>query len=135
MYSINEQRNIARKRAALDLFLKTELDKSNVDAYHAFEAAFKALRTVEKGTMSEFRQTPEYRDIRAYLNIHELIAVGIHQGVLDEDVCFEFWAGELIDAYRSGKTVVDLVREDSPLSYVAFERAYYRWVERENRER
>jgi hypothetical protein len=33
-----------------------------------------------------------------YLNVHELLAVGIHQDVLDDNVSFSFWHRELMRA-------------------------------------
>jgi hypothetical protein len=43
-YGIWSQRSIARKRAALDLFLKTELDKAMVDAYDKYMQGVKVLK-------------------------------------------------------------------------------------------
>jgi len=37
-----------------------------------------------------------YRHILKYLNIHELVAVGIKNRVFDDDVCFNFWGDVLV---------------------------------------
>ena len=41
---IGVQRSIARKRAAIDFFLKTEMDEKMWDAYHNSRKGFGALR-------------------------------------------------------------------------------------------
>jgi hypothetical protein len=130
-YGIWSQRSIARKRAALDLFLKTELDKAMVDAYDKYKQGVKVLK--DDTDMEEFCQKSEYGHIRSALNIHELVAVGIHNGVLDRKVCFEFWADELMDAYRDCKRVVEHARkepEGSRLTYVDLERLNNTWMRR-----
>ena len=96
------QRGLAKRRAALDFFFKTEMDKSIVDAYNSYETAiekFQEHKSVEK----LYDDDADYRSVRAYLNIHELVAVGIHTGVLDDKVCYDFWSDELMDAYEDGE--------------------------------
>ncbi|SRR6266487_1343926 len=131
VYSIRAQRSIARKRAALDVFFKTELDKAIIDAYDRSYQAIGALNAAT--SMEEFCKTAEYHDIKSCLNIHELVAVGIHNGVLDEDVCFEFWADELMDVVRNCKRVIDFDRTQpggSPFTYVDLERLNKTWIKR-----
>jgi Domain of unknown function (DUF4760) len=82
LVSILVQRGLAKRRAALDFFFKTEMDKSIVDAYNSYETAiekFQEHKSVEK----LYDDDADYRSVRAYLNIHELVAVGIHTGVLN----------------------------------------------------
>src|ERR1700676_1041983 len=93
--SILVTKSIARKRAAIDFFLKTDMDKGMVDAHKDFEAALEILKT-HKGTMAEFSKLDAYKNIRAYLNIHELVAVGIKNKAFDEQVCYNFWSDALV---------------------------------------
>jgi hypothetical protein len=97
--SILVTKSIARKRAAIDLFLKTDMDKGMVDAHAAFEEAVIALKEhlKEGKTIEEFcKDGKAYKDVRAYLNIHELLAVGIKNKVFDEDVCYNYWSDALV---------------------------------------
>jgi hypothetical protein len=66
-YSIHVQRKLVRSRAAIDFFLKTDLDKSMVDAHAAFEAAAEKLGEAKEGgiAIEEFCKTEEYKRIRA----------------------------------------------------------------------
>ena len=91
--AIRTQRDIARKRAAVDVFIKTEMDDKMIAAYDAFHAGLNEMRNAK--SIAEFctseTTSQHYFAIRKYLNIHELIAVGIHKRVLDEDVCHRYW--------------------------------------------
>ncbi|QHO76519.1 hypothetical protein ACH79_31770 [Bradyrhizobium sp. CCBAU 051011] len=98
--SVQSQREIARKRAAIDFFLKTEMDKDTLASHTKFVAASDVLKELnEGGDFSEFIGTGHYYAMRDYLNLHELIAVGILNEVFDDNVCYEFWSGELRRAY------------------------------------
>lgn len=126
--SILVQRGIAKRRAAIDFFFKTEMDKSIVDAYHAFESAMEKFK--EHGSVENlYNDEADYRSVRAYLNIHELVAVGIHKRVLDEKVCFDFWSDELMDAYEDGKPLIEYLRTlGSEFAYTDLEKLNNKWV-------
>jgi hypothetical protein len=90
IWNIQSQRQIARKRAAFDVFLKTETDEKMLTAYDNFHAGIiemKKVTSVEEFCTSELTR-PHYLWIRKYLNVHELIAVGIRENVLDSNVCY-----------------------------------------------
>ena len=131
VYGILDQRSIARKRAALDLFVRTELDTAMVETYNKYNKAVESLR--DDTDIEEFSKTEEYRLVRSALNIHELVAVGIRDKVLDGEVCFDFWSDELMDAYRNCKRVIDHARlppKGTHFTYADLERLNDRWVRR-----
>ncbi len=84
--SVLVQRNIARKRTAIDFFLKTEMDDKMLAAYAKSREGSKLLR--EGAPTDHFITTDHYPLVRKYLNIHELMAADIDNGVLDEKTCF-----------------------------------------------
>jgi hypothetical protein len=104
VYSIHVTRSVARKRAAVDFFLKTDMDAGMVTAYAAFQDALiawekhlKENKPVEKFIRDDTGAfTKGYRDITSYLNIHELVAVGIKNKVFDGNVCYNFWSDALV---------------------------------------
>jgi hypothetical protein len=133
--ALRVQRDVARKRAALDVFFKTEMDSAIVGAFRDYENAIDGFDPT-KTTIDEFADTPEYRSIRSYLNIHELIAVGIHNGVLDDGVCFEYWGDEILNAWPDCGLVIAHARtykRGSPLTYIDLERLYKEWCKRQDR--
>jgi hypothetical protein len=129
--SIKNQQEIARKRAAMDFFIKTEMDRSTLEAHKSFTAAVGALQAhLEKGReLSEFANTDSYWAIRDYLNLHELMGVGINQGVFDDNVCFDFWSGELEKAYNQTRPLIEYIQRlpDWKNSYIELEKVNNRW--------
>jgi hypothetical protein len=59
---------------------------------------------------SSFAGSDEYWAIRDYLNLHELMAVGILKNVFDDHVCHDFWAGELQRAYQGAIPLINYVQ-------------------------
>ncbi len=108
LYSIHEQRKIARRRAAIDFFLKTDMDKAMVDAYGHYLKGVEVLN--QAASMADFHKTPEYTHVRAYLNIHELVAVGIKNKVLDETTCYNYWSAVLVGHCEETKTLISYIR-------------------------
>jgi hypothetical protein len=111
--SISTQKKIARKRAAIDYFLKTEMDGETKKSHEEFKKAIDPLKMIvtDKGEMqNSFANTEEYWAIRNYLNLHELLAVGVLKAVFDEEVCFDFWSGELVLAYEDTLPLIRYVQ-------------------------
>jgi hypothetical protein len=111
--SIGTQKKIARKRAATDFFLKTEMDRETLESHKRFTEAIDGLKMIvtDKGEMqSSFANTKSYWAIRDHLNLHELMAVGLLNGIFDDDVCFDFWSGELVRAYEDTLPLIKYVQ-------------------------
>jgi len=137
IWSICSQRSIARKRAAVDVFIKTEMDEKMIVAYDCFHAGLNEMKKAKN--IEEFCKSdpsrPHYLAIRKYLNIHELIAVGIKENVLDETVCYEYWADTLTNGYSDAKPVIDYVRNrpKNKYTYSELEALNLGWLERKNK--
>jgi Domain of unknown function (DUF4760) len=111
--SIKSQREIARKRAATDFFLKTEMDHENLESHKKYTRALAKLASIVESNgeiQNDFAESDEYWAIRDYLNLHELMAVGILKNVFDDHVCHDFWAGELLRAYHGAMPLIDYVQ-------------------------
>jgi Domain of unknown function (DUF4760) len=129
--SIESQREIARKRAAMDFFVKTDMDSHTLVQHKNFKKACEKLKehlSVNK-PLEEFFGTDEYNSIRDYLNLHELMGVGINRQVLDDSVCEDFWAGELHRAWRDTKPLIEWIQNlpDEAGTYVELVKVYKRW--------
>jgi hypothetical protein len=111
--SISIQKGIARKRAAIDFFLKTEMDPDAKKSHDEYKKAIDPLRMIvtDKGVMgNSFANTDHYWAIRNYLNLHELLAVGVLKAVFDKKVCYDFWSGELVLAYIEALPLIKYVQ-------------------------
>jgi hypothetical protein len=134
--SIRSQREIARKRAAMDFFAKTEMDRDTLASHKKFTDAVAMLDTHLKAgnPCSGFVSTPEYWHIRDYLNLHELMAVGVRNDVFDDQVCFNFWSRELGDAYRRTKPLIEYIQTkeaDEQDTYTELVSLALRWLQKE----
>jgi hypothetical protein len=133
--SIQSQREISRKRAATDFFLKTEMDKDALASHKRFVDASSSLKGLMKDErrIDEFVGTDHYFAMRDYLNLHELIAVGILNEVFDDTVCYEFWSGELRRAYEDTGRFITYIQSlpGEKGSYVEMAKLADRWRERD----
>jgi len=115
---------VARRRAAIDFFLKTDLDEKMLDAHKEFEAAVKKLKlhlsSEQSISIFEDSNAADYRAIWKYLNVHELVAVGIKNRVFDDDVCYNFRADVLVRHARETKAVIDHEVESEGAPSAAF---------------
>jgi hypothetical protein len=134
--SIESQREIARKRAAMDFFAKTDMDSHTLAQHKNFKKACKKLSNHlrENKPLEEFSKTDEYDSIRDYLNLHELMGVGINREVFDDFVCEDFWAGELYRAYRDTKPLIEWIQKQpgEAETYVELIKIATRWQARDN---
>jgi hypothetical protein len=137
IWGIWSQRSIARKRAAIDVFIKTEMDEKMTEAYDKFHAGLDKMRnakSVEEFCTAEALR-PDYLAIRKYLNVHELVSVGIRKKVLDETVCNAYWADALTNGYRDAKPVLDYVRNRprNKYTYSDLEQMNSKWLQQMKR--
>jgi hypothetical protein len=132
--SIQSQRTIARKRAAFDIFLKTETDEKMLTAYDNFHKGVIAMgKAPDAAAFCTSEGTREsYLWIRKYLNVHELVAVGIREEVLDPDVCYHYWADTLINNVSEAKSVLDFLktRLKNKYTYTDLQALNEEWVKR-----
>jgi hypothetical protein len=101
-FAIRAQRDIARRRAAIDFFLKTETDEKLIKMYNTFCD----LNTLHKAVTSQAaydnfkNKKTEFEETRAFLNILELIAVGVNQKAFSDRVSYDYWGDVLMDGWE-----------------------------------
>src|ERR1700730_14988510 len=96
------QRDVARRRAAIDFFLKTEMDTNIIDLFKQFEETTPLI----PGLLSSPTfgpKSPEHYTLRKWLNICELIAVGVNKGAFSERVSLDYWGDVLPDSFKTAK--------------------------------
>ena len=108
--SLLTQKEIARKRAAVDVFLKTEMDKEMVKAYRAYEDGLEKSKQYQDIDHFQKADIEAYRAVRTYLDVNELICIGIERKAFDQRVCYGFWHGVLNRARTEGAAIIDHAR-------------------------
>jgi hypothetical protein len=126
------QKNVARKRAAVDFFIKTEMDKHLLDAYDEFWDGIKRMNTmalIDFATAEDKDIQKYYFAVRKYLNVHELIAVGLKNGMFDNQTCYDFWCDVLIRGVDASRPLIDLLRQrpGHEETYSELDRLYDSW--------
>ena len=131
LYSVHVTRTIARKRATIDFFLKTEADKNILELFQNFADHVDIVKKQidDQKSPSEIMKTSEYKTVHACLNMHELIAVEIEHKVFDDTVAYGFWNGALVGHCASASPIIDFSRTDpSDLSaYISMLALNKRW--------
>lgn len=131
---IRSARANARKRNTLDLILHQESDKELIDSRIKFND-IKAgdIRLGTYGTPDR-KNSDEAQTIRKVLNLHELTAVAIQEGVIDERVYRRWFNSTYISDHEvtKGYIVAARVTYANPCAFVEFERAATRWKDDPN---
>lgn len=129
IWAIFAQRDIARRRAAIDFFLKTEMDKDLLALYDVFKEKASIIRSLPN--LSAYTTTPEYKEIRKFLNICELIAVGVNEKAFSNRVSYSYWGDILLRGYRDAERLINHVRRDAAEgtmhTYIDLERLCKKW--------
>ena len=128
---IADGRKTAKRRGTLDLILHQESDRELVEARVEFNK-IKAgeIRPSTYGKPDK-RGTPQAETIRKVLNIHELTAVAIQEGVIDECVYRRWFNNTFISDYETTKDYIVEMRKtfDNPKGFCEFEQTALRWKE------
>lgn len=135
-YSIHVQRQIARKRATIDFFLKASMDKECLKIYEDFKIEVSNFNTPDFD-FDTYEGTNGYRAVRVWLNICELVSVGINRKVFDDRLAFDCWGDLLPWCYSACSPFVRWFRskKGSELSYIDLRATSRRWRKQTVREK
>lgn len=126
--SITTNRDIARKRATLDVILKSESDYYFERIYSVFASEKKRKSGLEAllnaDTDSERKAKLE---VDNFLNHYELIAISISQNILDEEFYKDWMRSTYIKHYKESEAYIEGIRKDNPKAYICFEGLAKKW--------
>ncbi|MEL6792629.1 MAG: DUF4760 domain-containing protein [Pseudomonadota bacterium] len=113
--AIRANRDIARKKASLDLIVQAEA----TEYFQTLRRAFHSIRNDEAGFEQIFAPTnPEIlkqrQAVLSYLNHYELIAMGISDGTLDESVYRNYMRSILVRDWFAAEPFVRHIRAPTP---------------------
>jgi hypothetical protein len=122
--------HIARRRASIDFLLKTETDRTAIELYDKFKEKAPKITTVPDPSDARRR---DYNDIRSWLNICELIAVGVNKGAFSKSISFDYWGDVIPRSYQTAERLIHDIRnnpeEGSQHTCVELEKLATRWAE------
>lgn len=125
--SISAQREIARRRATLDMLASRQWDHDYLKARRIFNA--------HAGDSSVLWLDDQHSDseqsnaIRAILNEYELIAIGIDEGILDENLYRRWFKTQVLRDFSFYEVFICEARKRSGNGqiFIEFERMKSRW--------
>jgi hypothetical protein len=126
---INSARANGRKRSTLDLILHQESDRELIDARLKFnDIKAGSVRIATYGSPRKKNST-KAQTIRKVLNLHELTAVAIQEGVIDERVYRRWFNSTYVADYEATKGYISAARitYSNAHAFLEFERAAIRW--------
>jgi hypothetical protein len=99
-----------------DFFLKTEIDKTAIELYKAFKEHAPSMSSIP--SISIEPTTTHYNDVRSWLNICELIAVGVNKGVFSKTVSEAYWGDVVPWSHRTAEELDRvLIKSACPLCH------------------
>lgn len=113
----------------MDLILHQESDRDLIEARAAFNELKAGAVKLVTYAMPDTRNTEQAQTIRKVLNLHELTAVAIEEGVIDERVYRRWFNTTFIKDYIATDSYIQQARKtyENPKAFCEFERMAKRW--------
>ncbi|WP_196802179.1 DUF4760 domain-containing protein [Sphingomonas phyllosphaerae] len=122
-----------RRRATLDMVMKTLMD----DSVQAKYATFKSVLSKDKNTADEFKIeslllttsviSPERRAVLAQLNVYELMALGIRRGIFDEAFYKRWYHNQFMIDYEGAQAFISGLQANKPSIFWECSNLYRKW--------
>ena len=104
---------------------------SSIDLYKTFKAKARLITSIPDPVLDVERRNA-YEDIRAFLNICELIAVGVRKRAFSKGVSKAYWGDVIPSSYQTAKQLIDDIRrtpgEGSRYTYIDLEKVAKKWA-------
>lgn len=109
VWGVRTQRTIARQRATIDHFARSEADKDLIAARAVF------IRLAREGSLAPWaaadkEPSDEAQKIGLVLNDYELIALGISVGIIDEPLCRRYNRATMMAYWHHARPFVRALR-------------------------
>jgi len=106
--ALKAQQGIAQSRTTIDFFLKIELNVYAIELHHKFRKAASQMK--ELVSKPDLQETTDDRDLSAFLDFADLIAVAIKHKAISNDIARAFWGDVLPVWVKDARPLIDFVR-------------------------
>ncbi len=121
-----------RRRATLDMIIRTFLDEREHKQYQEFAALMTQVDAATLDPLTFFEETQSNKDDRKsilqQLNTYELISLGIRRKVFDEAFYKHWFYSQFIKDFHRLKPLIRRVRSDNAARFCEFASLYDRWL-------
>lgn len=111
---ISENRSIARKRATLDLIERSESQPYYRELWENFQDVREEDGFAHLVNPANKMLWKQRREVLAFLNHYELVAVGCEQGVLDEKFYADWMKSTVVRDWEAAASFVHTIRTSHP---------------------
>lgn len=126
--AVNANRETARKRATLDVILKSESDDYFERIYIVFLSEKNRSSGLEVLLLAESDGEKKAKtEVDNFLNHYELIAISINQNILDEDFYKQWMKSTYIKHFKEAKAYIDGTRKGNLKAYICFQELAEKW--------
>lgn len=129
----NYTRAVNRRRATLDMVMKTLMDADVQEKYQKFKALVRnhqdpqnCFKLQSLATLQAIG-TPDRRTMLHQLNIYELMALGIRRGVFDESFYKRWYHNQFMTDYEGSKDFIDELQKNKSSIYCECSYLYRKW--------
>jgi hypothetical protein len=131
---VRDARRTAKRRRTMDLIVHHETDKELVEERRRFNKIKCGSIRLSSYGKPDHRGSEQARTLRKVLNIHELTAVAIGEGVIDECAYRRWFNRTYITDYEATKGYIAEARKThgNPRAFSEFEKTALRWQEDES---
>lgn len=126
-------RKVNRRRATLDMVLKTFMDDGGRDQYNKFKLIMQRHKDCNDPldilafADPDSQITDDRQILRSQINEYELIALGIRRSLFDEKIYKMWFQDQFVRDFESLKDFIDKVREKRPSVFCEYVWLYNRW--------
>jgi hypothetical protein len=126
---IRTTRQNGKRRNTMDLILHQESDRDLIQARVAFNELKAGSVKLQTYAKPDAKNSEQAQTIRKILNLHELTAVSIEEGVIDERVYRRWFNTTFIKDYIATESYIQEARKtyDNPKAFCEFEKMAKRW--------
>lgn len=126
-------RKVNRRRATLDMVLKTFMDDAGRERYNKFKGIMQRHKDCDDPldimiyADPDSKLTDDRQILRAQINEYELIALGIRRGLFDEEIYKLWFQNQFVRDFESLEEFITKVREKRPSVFCEYVWLYTRW--------
>ncbi len=126
-------RNANRRRATLDMVMKTLLDNEARNSYSKFKALLRLDQNTDDCFKLESLVDPSTTDIEQrglilqQLNVYELMSLGINRGLFDESFYKRWYHNQFMMDYEAASVFIKGAQKRKSSIYCEYSSLYRKW--------
>ena len=129
LISVRHHREVARKRATLDVILRSEGGefRTITETFQRISDSPEGLLAILNPDTDPRPESDDYYEVQAYLNHYELVAIGIKQGIIDATFYKAWMKTNLVADWNTSRPLISEVRNNWKAAFRNWEELAVSW--------